>query len=734
MVTEKEIHLRDYLRVIQKRRYTVLTFFILTLLITIIATFATRQAPQYQASTQAVIEKNLTYSLTGMHYTSYGGYDPEFLETQIQIIKGEGVAAKVMASIGRDRIHEVFFPQQNQLKPSTLTAVKSWINQQLQAARELIAGDSATPTPNPMLAEGEIEPGLSKEDLVKAIIRGGISVEPVEGTRVVAISYVSPNPVLSRRIANSVAQAYIEELLDMHMESSGQSIKWMRNKAEEQREKLEEAEQLLHEYKKKHNIVTIEDRLAILPERLAELSEKMTQAETRRKELESIYSQVKDKPDNALETLSVIATSVAIDEINKKILLAEQKIAELSKKYGPKHPRMITATNELNGLRRKKHQELKNAVERVKNEYLLAQSQEAQFSEMLKQTKYDAEVLNEKSIQLGILKRQVETNQYLYDALIKRMKEKDLTEKNQLVNVWVIEKATTPELPLPGKGRRNILLALILGLFGGIGLAFFLEYLDNRIKAPEDIEEKYSLPVLGVINLLKSKKETVIDTIRADKIGATSEGFKSLRTSVLLSRADKPPQVLLVTSTSPSEGKSTISSSLALTMARADMKTLLIDADMRRPSLHKYFGVENVGGLSSYLSGNAAKKQLSAGEIENLHIVTSGDVPPNPSELLSSEKIGRLIREQRQSYDIIIIDSPPLSVTDPILLSRLVDGVLLVAAAGETRYEMLDKGIKKLEDVSAPISGLVLNRFEAKSSGYYYHYGDYYYHATDAGK
>jgi capsular exopolysaccharide synthesis family protein len=726
---EKEIHLRDYLRVLSRRKSTVFTVFIVIVVIGVITTYTSRTTPMYRASAKAVIERNTAYSLTGHRYEGYTGYDPNFLQTQTQIIKSDGVAEKVVQSIGADEMYGIFFPEGREQEKSLFAPVRQWGGDTWQGFKEAV-GIKA------MLSDGQAEAGMaaaekgeppSRAEIMKSIIRGGISVSPVEETKVVAISYSSPNPALSQKIANSVAQAYIDQLMDMRMELSGYSIDWMKKKAELQREKLEQSEQRLHEYKKKHNIVTIEDRLAILPQRLAEFSEKLTRAEARRKELETIYNQVKGKSDGELETISVIAEDASVDSINQRILEAEQKVSELSKKYGPKHPRMISAKNELSQLEAKKHTELQKAVKTVENEYQLARKQEEKLREMLEQTKFDTARLNEKSIQLGILQRKVATNKYLYDALIKRMEEKGLTEKTQLVNVWVIEKAKMPGMPIAQNKNRKLLLSLVLGLFGGLGLAFFLEYLDNTVKSPEDIEDKFYLPVIGTIEKFKDKNQTILDKVLEGEAGPVSESLRSLRTSLLLSSADNPPKALLVTSMGTKEGKSSISSCLAVSMAQNGLKVLLIDGDMRRPQLHNYFRLENQSGLSSYLSGTASTELIQREVIRNLDIMICGPVPPNPAELLSAERTACLMKRSRERYDMIIVDTPPLGVADALILSRSVDGVILLASAGETRYEMLEKGIKQLREVSAKIPGIVLNKFDTKKSGYYYYYGDYYY-------
>ena len=719
---EKEIHLRDYLRIVNKRKTTILTFFILTLLTVIIATFTA--TPMYRASTKVIIERNTAGALTNSY--TYTPYDPEFLETQYQLIKSAAVVKKVVKKLDAEKVYDLFLSKTEE-NTSYITTAKEWVKEQLASLKKMAGVETLFSGETEDTIEMKVPP--TKAKLLENIIKAGIAAEPVANSRVVQLSFMSDNPAVATRVVNSVAQAYIDELLDMQMEVSGYSIGWMKKKAEIQREKLEESEKNLYDYKKKHDIVTIEDRITVLPERLSDLSKNLTRAQTRRKELSAVYEQIKNIRKEQLETIPVIVENTSVESINKTILTAEQKISELSKKYGPKHPRMITAKNELKSLRSKKYKELEKAVQTIKNEYQLARSNERDLKELVDQTKFQATRLGEKSIQLDILKRKVDSNQFLYDALIKKMKEKGITEQNQSVNVWVIEKAEIPEFPATPRKKRNVLLGIILGLFGGIGIAFFLEYLDNTVKNPEDVEEKFNIPVISTIDLFKSKEETIVENVLKNASSMTAENFKGLRTSIFLSSADKPPRKLIITSMTPGEGKSSICTCLAASVAQTGKKVLIIDADMRRPTQYKNFNLENRSGLSSFLAGISMEyEELMTQVDENLHIIPSGPIPPNPSELLSSAKLQTMLEEVGKRYDMIIIDTPPVaSVTDPLILSRHVDGVIIVTWAGKTTHEILRKGLKQLEDISAPVTGMVLNRFSAKKSGYYYNYGDYYY-------
>jgi capsular exopolysaccharide synthesis family protein len=727
---EKEIHLRDYLRIVLKRKNTVLTFFIVTFLVVLIATFTA--TPVYRATTKVMMERDASGSLTGNY--RYLSYDPEFLETQYQVITSMSVAEKVADILGPEKVYNAFFDEAEEGN-GFLAPVTGWFKSVYSSFKEMIGigGLQASAYDDDASALGLEEAAvMTKADRIARVVQAGINVAPVSNSRVVEISYYSENPALATKVVNSVAQAYINELLDMRMAVSDYSITWMTKKAEAQKEKLEQSERAYQEYLRKKDIVTVEDKITVLPERLSQLTRRLTEAEAENKELKAVYSQILRTKAENLETIPDISENPAVAAIKQQIIDAEQNITDLSKKYGPKHPVMISAQDELSGLELKKEEEIDRAVRTIQNRYQLAASNEDDLRNLLDETKFETANLNEKYIQLSILKREVETNRNLYDALMKKLKESDITEESQTVNVWVIEEADLPSGPAKPQKKRNMLLAIVLGLFGGIGLAFFIEYLDNTVKSPEDVEERFDIPVVGTIPLYKSENETIVQSVLTDSSPLVSEGFNSLRTSIFLSSADALPGTLIVTSTSPGEGKSSISACLASTVAKAGKKTLLIDADMRRPVQHKNFRIDNKVGLSNVLAGLATRDFINNGLVDNLHVITAGPVPPNPSELLSSEKMKRLIADLSDTYDMIIIDSPPvINVSDALLLSKHAQGVIIVSWAGSTTYEMIRKGLKQIREVAAPVIGMVLNRFDAKKSGYYYGYGDYYYSSTN---
>jgi polysaccharide biosynthesis transport protein len=686
---EREIHLRDYLKIIYKRRYTALTFFIIVCAVVIIGTLST--TPLYKATTKILIEKVEPYNLTMMS-PYYSPYEPEFYETQYQLIKSKGVAQKVVTMLSLETTYGSYFKESEKLFGK----------------------------------EGDTK----KADILADIVSGGLVVTPVKNSKIVDVGYLSTNPDFATLVVNTVAKAYIEEILDMRMSTTRYSLDWMTKKAEEEKIKLEKSERALQEYMRAHDIVTLQDKVAITPEKLSEFNTQLIRSETKRKEVESLYNQVLSVSKNLkeAETIPAIASEPTVQSLRGQILKAEQNIEELTKKYGKKHPAMIKAEEELRVLQQKREQEIRRVVNSIKNEYELAKATEASLRRTLSSTKSEAQSLNEKFIEFGVLTREVETNRQLFDALIKRMKEQSVTEEIQTVNVWVVERAEKPLTPLKPRKALNILLGIIVGLFGGIGLAFFFEYLDNTIKTPEDVETRIGVPVLGTVPLLEKKDQTIEETVFKEQQSIIAESYKTIRTAILLSSAVRPPKNILITSMGTEEGKTVTSVNLAITIARSGYAVLLIDGDLRKPRVHNVFHLDNLSGLSTYLAGTTSDiTTLLKSPAMNLSVIPSGPVPPNPSELLGSTRMKELMQILNERFDIILWDSPPLmTVTDGIILSRILDGTIIVVRAGKTTYDILMRGLSSLrgrraDDLGSRVLGVVINGFDIRNAEHYYY-------------
>lgn len=716
MLQEKEIHLRDYLNIVRKRKFIVFSIFIITFTIVLISTLTA--TPIYEASTRILIEKNKSGPL--MPNYGYVRYDPEFLQTQSQIITSYPVVKKVVKRLNLEETYDSYVAGMDE-SDFSLNAVVSWIKG-LYAVVSKITNNILA---KPVKTIQEIEEGeVSRADSIAGMISSGVIVEPVAETKIVKVSFISANPELAGMIANATVSAYMDQLLEMKMQASNYNLRWMRIKAEEEAEKLNKSEKALNEYMKAKNIATIENRVTIIPQKLAELSIELTRAETRQKELATLYQKIRSSLDNAneVETIPVIANEPALKSIRDQILKVEQNIVEQSKKYGPKHPVMVRVNSELKVLQTKHSQEIQRIIKTIKNEYELAISNAQDLLESLDKTKKEAVSLNEKFIQYGILKREIETNQSLYNSLIQKIKEQSVTEQVQNINVWVVEKAQTPEFPSKPNKKRNILLGIIMGLFGGVGLAFFLEYLDNTVKTPDDIEERYNIPVLTTISKLKNKNKTSYKMVLDEPSSALAESFKSLRTSIMLS-SDSPPKTILVTSMAPGDGKTTVASNLAIAIAGSESSVLLIDCDLRRSMLHEIFGLKNTKGLSTFIAGASDMNIIQDVPVKNLSVITSGPTPPNPSEMLISKKLKDFIHELKNKFDFVIIDTPPvMSVSDTLIVSKIVDASLIVTRFGKTTYEMMNHGLKSMADIESKVIGTVINAVDEKKSGYHYYY------------
>jgi polysaccharide biosynthesis transport protein len=717
--------LRDYLKIVYKRRRLIYTSLGLLLLITIILIFTT--TPIYTASSQVLIERNSTKS--GLE-NQYYSYDPEFLETQSEIIRSENVAHKVVKNLDLAKKYRHYFFADNKNSAGFFSGMLSKITgltNTLGSAFSSSAKETGAGTTSAALSESA---DMRDEDTIAAYIQGGLKVTPVKDTKIVSISFRAQDPVVAQLISDAVVKAYMDEMLEMKLSLSSYSVKWMSSKADEEKSRLESSESGLQKFMRDNDLVTVENKLALLPQKLSDFGSQLTKAEAEKEILQEQIRQIRSEGNTIekLENLPIFADNAVLKNIRERIYAARQTMQELSKQFGQKHPKMIKINDELRILQDERKSEVDRVVSSVTNKYDLAVAQEKNLADALKNTKSEMLSLNERFMQYSTMKRDADSNRVLYDTLQAGIKKESVTEQAQDVNIWVIKKAKKPLAPSSPNKSRSLLIGLLLGLFSGVTLAFFVEYLDNTVKNHKDLQDRYGLTVLGSIEELKEKGQSIDNYVAQKPLSPLAESYRLIRTGLLLSSAEHPPKKILLTSMSPQEGKTSTTINIARVLAQAASRVLVIDCDLRRPRMNTVLGITSDKGLSSYLAGNHEDKIIIEVPGEQISFMPSGPVPPNPAELLGSTRMKQLVDEMAGQFDFVLLDSPPVeSVTDSLALSQYVDGTVLVVRGNKTTFEMLDSGIRKLLDVNARILGFVLNCIKGKDSGnYYYGYSSYY--------
>ena len=723
--TAQDSLLREYLRVLIKRKWTVIASVVL--IVGIVALSTLRSTPIYDAAGSIAISKSdpVVLNLKDAATTSADYYDPTDLDTEVRILKSDLLALQVIRQLGLDR------PQ---------AAGQGQLTSGLPPSMETVQAES---------------PSISA---ALASFKGGLQVSLVPNTRIIEIHYRSPDKNLAARIVNTLAATYVEQNFKTRFESTMQASDWLSKQLVDLQLKVETSQEKLVRYQKEHEILGIDEKQNITTAKLDELNRELTAAESVRMEKESLYrlaqtgvAEAAGNPDttqrNAQET---VATSPLLDKLREQQADLKIQMAQLNVQFGPAYPKVAQLRNQLQEVDAQVQAELNKVRARVRGDYQASLQREKMLRSALDQQKQEANKLNESAIEYSLLKRDVETNRALYEGLLEKLKEAGVTAGLRSNNFRIVDTARVPASPSEPNLPRNLAFALALGLSTGVGLAFFLEGMDNTVRTPEQAQAVASLPSLGIIPLgsraaiesgkrhrlsLAASKEAVELVTQSRPRSQMAESYRALRTSLLLTSLGKPPKVILITSALPEEGKTTTSINVAIVLAQKGTRVLLIDADLRRPSIHKTLGMGPAAGLSDVLTGGTPLQDaiIRSTILPDLFLLPAGSPPPNPAELLASNNMKDLLAELQGQYDHIVIDSPPtLSVTDAVVLSTRADRVVLVIRSGQTTKQALRRSRDLLLQVKAQVCGVLLNAVDLNSPDYYYYeyqekYGNRYY-------
>jgi len=561
-------------------------------------------------------------------------------------------------------------------------------------------------------------------------IKSMLWVERVGSTRLLKINAFWEKGVMAADIANAAAAVFIEQNLQNKFEASKKSIGWLTEHIITTRKKLEESELSLVDYQRKEKIASGNVDKSFQSQKISEIQNQFIDSQRSERELKEKLDKInrllkKDKIRFVPENLTS-----SLDSLGRELTVAELNLQKSGLEYKSKHPKIIRIQGEIDIIESQVRNELRKAIENLNSEYQINMARRKILSESLDFLNQSTWEGKEKHIQLMILKREVETYSELYNILIKKLKAMDLIRGVGESNIRIIESAKAPSAPVRPRKRRNLFFGIVVGLTVSLGFALILEYFDRTIRTPDDLEEALDIPILGSVPKVRKKEQTLdhhgILLTQVHQQSFETTAFQALRTALRFCQSSKPPYTYLVTSTSPSEGKTTISINLGMSMAFSGSKTLIVDTDLRRPKVHMVFERPNDRGVTN-CDPEDIQKSIQKTDHSNLDILTSGPHISNIFELLESTKMKTIVEKLKQHYDHIIFDSPPVgSVVDACVLSTYVNGVIFVLKSGKIESLHVKHARDQLDKVHAKIFGVVLNKLDAHSSRYFYNYYYYY--------
>jgi succinoglycan biosynthesis transport protein ExoP len=760
----EENHFKEYLRSIRKHLWLVIG---LTLIVTALAgIYEIRQPDIYaaQARVQVDLENNPASGAgkNGTIVINSPSSDPTYFNTQLQNLTSQGLLRRVVKTL--DLEHNEAFLDPGREHRTT------WQNLQRVVGLDKKTADEKQSGPDNQLRLTKLAPASQRDDLAEAKqlepfvrkIQKNLKVEPVKetksgsftkDTRLIDVSLEYSDPQVAAKIVNAIADTFVLSNLEKKTETNASAGDFLQKRVAELQDQIRNSEERLVNYAKDHQILSLDGNQNTVVERLGGLNTQLLQAENDRKQAEAEY-----RAAMAPGAASALASKEGkqVDDGETKLAALRQKRTELLVENTEEWPEVKEVEQQIATLEKQINEGRSRATSilttNLETRYRQALDREKAIQIAFDKQRGETLTQNEAAINYRIIQQEIETNKQLLDGLLQRSKENDVVLAGTPNNIFVVDYALAPDLPVGPQRLRTILLAFFLALAGAIALAIFLEYMNDSVRSTDDVERWLRLPSIGVIPAIggvgrrrlflpartlqlngngngngHSAPELLLDV---DKHSHLAESYRHLRTSVLLSSAGHAPKILLVTSSLPGEGKTTTAVNTALSLAQTGVKVLVMDADMRRPRLHSIFNLENHQGLSTILSSEMSEADvlslITEQEANGLAVLNSGPLPPNPAELLGSEQMRRLLKTLTARFNHIIIDSPPIgSFTDGVLISTQADGVLLVVHSGKTSRGVARRARQILHDVGAKIFGVVLNHVNLREHDYYYYRGYY---------
>ncbi len=680
-----DLNIKEYFHQVWKRRKVVLLFLVSVVALTALVTL--RQPRIYRASTLIEIgaeTPDAAFFQDVVNSSPYGWWSAlRYYETQYQILKSRALMTKVAQ---RAIDHGV---------------VKGW----------------------------------NVEGLTEHLV-GGVSIGSDDKSRLANINFEDTDATRAQALANLIGDTYVDDNLAQKLAGVTQAIDWLNQRLEEIQKEKKTQEDELQKYKEEYKVVSLEDRENVAKANLLALTDNLNRLKSQRIEVEAQYRKLSElvKKSMRIEDLLGVVSSELLTKLKRDLSDRRAERAQVALRYGEKHPTMVQLNSEIGEIERSIRQEVEAEVSRLKTKYLLAKEEEDSIARALENQKMEALRIDEVNRKLGDIKVVADTNQQIFQTLQKKIKEADLSALVRSNNIRVVDRALLPDRPIRPDIVTNLLLALVIGLLGGIGLALGLEYLDDTFKTHEDVERYLHLPLLGLIphHRIKGENSTgkALEFIPFEEPTTTlSEFYRTLRTNILFLTATRGLKKLMLVSTGPAEGKTVTGLNLAITLAQVEERTVIIDLDLRRPKLHYVFDTPRRIGVTNVLLGEIKLDEvITKSNVPNLDYVLAGAIPPNPAELLGSNGMRKILDELCKKYDRVIIDSSPIApVTDAVIVSQMVDGTIMVVRAGKTHRKAVIFAAEQLKAVKAPVLGIVLNDVDVQKSTYsnyqYYKYG-----------